>query len=433
MDPVTTGLFSIVVLVSVILLFDIPVALAMGGVGFIFYIIVHGLDSAVSMLGNELWAAFSSYSLGVVPFFIFMGQVAFESGINDRLYRAVNAWIGHIRGGIAVATILTCAGFSAICGSNSATAATMSTVALPQMRRYKYHNILSTGAIAAGSSLGVIIPPSIILIAIGVQTSTSISKLFMASMLPGILLALLMTLVIFVVCFFKPEMGPAGDKATSEERRKTLPAFLEVLAIFLMVMGGLFCGVFTPTEAGSAGSVLVLAVAVIGRRITFRSVYRAAREATATASMVIMVIAGAMIYGKYLTSTRLPFVAAEWVGGLEMPPLVILFAICAIYLVGGMVMDGLALLLVSIPIFFPLLEVLGFDPLWFGIVVTIITTVGAISPPVGINCFVVAGQAPDVPLSEIYTGAMYFVASYFVCIALLILFPSLTSFLPSLM
>jgi TRAP-type C4-dicarboxylate transport system permease large subunit len=390
MDPITAGIAGTAVLLVAIFFLRIPVGFAMGIIGFVGFAYVLNWRAATGMLGTELWDVFSNYGLTVIPLFILMGQICFYSGVNERLYRSAYAWMGEIRGGLAMTTILACAGFSAICGSNSATAATMSTVALPEMKKFNYNPILSTGSVAAGATLGVIIPPSVVLIIIGLQTSQSIAQLFLGGMIPGILLTLLFMATIWYLCRRHPDWGPAGPKTT-------------------------------------------LALATVTGRMTFDKLRLAINDTLKISCMIMVIILGAVIFGRFLTITRMPFEAAAWVAGLPIPPMVVILVICLIYVVGGMVMDALALLLVTIPIFFPVVTAMGYDPLWFGVLITVVTTLGAITPPVGVNMFIVASMAKNVPMSSVFKGVSYFMAAYCVCIALLMAFPQLVTFAPGLL
>jgi tripartite ATP-independent transporter DctM subunit len=433
MDPITVGILGTVILLVSIFFLRIPVGFAMGIIGFLGFAYILNWNAATGMLGTELWNVFSNYGLTVIPLFILMGQICFYSGVNERLYKSAYAWMGEIRGGLAMTTVLACAGFSAICGSNSATAATMSTVALPEMKKFKYNPILSTGSVAAGATLGTIIPPSVVLIIIGLQTSQSIARLFMGGMIPGILLMTLFMITIWYLCRRHPQWGPAGPKTSLADKFRSLPGSIEMVIIFIMVMGGLFLGFFTPTEAGAAGTAMALIIATVSRRLSFTGFRMAVADTLKISCMIMVIILGAVLFGRFLTITRMPFEAADWVAGLPIPPMVVIMVICLIYVVGGMVMDALALLLVTIPIFFPVVTAMGYDPLWFGVLITVVTTLGAITPPVGVNMFIVASMAKDVPMTDVFKGVSYFMAAYCVCIALLMTFPSLVTFAPSLM
>ncbi|WP_319542256.1 TRAP transporter large permease [uncultured Pseudodesulfovibrio sp.] len=433
MDPITAGIVGTFILLASIFLLRIPVGFAMGIIGFGGFAYVLNWNAATGMLGTELWNVFSKYGLTVIPLFILMGQICFYSGVNERLYKSAYAWMGEIRGGIAMTTVLACAGFAAICGSNSATAATMSTVALPEMKKFKYNPILSTGAVAAGATLGVVIPPSVVLIIIGLQTSQSIAQLFVGGMVPGVLLTVLFLATIWYLCKKNPDWGPAGPKTTFAEKLRSLPGSIEMVILFLLVMGGLFLGFFTPTEAGAAGAGLALLVAMLTGKMSWKKFHLAVNDSLKISCMIMVIMLGAVIFGRFLAVTRLPFEAAGWVAGLPIPPMVIIGVICLIYIIGGMVMDALALLLVTIPIFFPVVTAMGYDPLWFGVLITVVTTLGAITPPVGVNTFIVASMAKDVPMTDVFKGVSYFVAAYVLCVAILMLFPGVVTFLPRLM
>ncbi|BDQ38519.1 C4-dicarboxylate ABC transporter permease [Pseudodesulfovibrio nedwellii] len=433
MDPITAGIVGTLILLASIFFLRIPVGFAMGIIGFGGFAYVLNWNAATGMLGTELWNVFSKYGLTVIPLFILMGQICFYSGVNERLYKSAYAWMGEIRGGIAMTTVLACAGFAAICGSNSATAATMSTVALPEMKKFKYSPILSTGVVAAGATLGVVIPPSVVLIIIGLQTSQSIAQLFVGGMVPGVLLTVLFLSTIWYLCKKNPDWGPAGPKTTFAEKLRSLPGSIEMVILFFLVMGGLFLGFFTPTEAGAAGAGLALLIAVLSGKMSWKKFHLAVNDSLKISCMIMVIMLGAVIFGRFLAITRLPFEAAGWVAGLPIPPLVIIGVICLIYVIGGMVMDALALLLVTIPIFFPVVTAMGYDPLWFGVLITVVTTLGAITPPVGVNTFIVASMAKDVPMTDVFKGVSYFVAAYVLCVAILMLFPGLVTFLPRLM
>lgn len=433
MDPITAGIAGTLLLLAAIFFLRIPVGFAMAVIGFGGFAYVLNWNAATGMIGTELWGVFSKYDLSVIPLFILMGQICFYSGVNERLYRSAYAWMGEIRGGIAMTTILACAGFSAICGSNSATAATMSTVALPEMKKFNYNPILSTGSVAAGSTLGVIIPPSVVLIIIGLQTSQSIAQLFMGGMVPGILLTTLFMGTVWYLCKRHPEWGPAGPRTTFREKLASLPGSIEMVILFILVMGGLFLGFFTPTEAGAAGAALALVIATVSGKMSFKKFWLAVNDSLKISCMIMVIILGAVIFGRFLAITRLPFEAAGYVAALPIPPMVIILVICLIYVVGGMVMDALALLLVTIPIFFPVVSAMGYDPLWFGVLITVVTTLGAITPPVGVNTFIVASMAKDVPMTDVFKGVTYFMAAYCVLVALMMAFPGIVTFVPGLM
>ena len=433
MSAAVVGLLGIVVLLAVLFLLGMPVGIAMAMVGFGGFCYLVSFNAGLHMLSSVFWDTFSTYGLTVIPLFIFMGQVAFYSGVNEKLYRAAYKWVGHIRGGIAMATVLACSAFSAICGSNAATAATMTTVALPQMRKYHYHPKLSTGAIACGSTLGVVIPPSVVLIVIGLSTEQSIARLFYGGIGAGILLTLTLMATVVAVCRRHPDWGPVGPPTTWGERWRSLYGALEMVVLFLLVMLGLFFGVFTPTEAGAAGSLLALLIAGVQGRLSWKGFLASVRDTLKISCMVIVIVTGAMVFGRFLAVTRIPFDIADWVVGLPIPKVGVMGIIFLIYIIGGAVMDALALLLITIPIFFPVAAELGYDPIWFGVTITVVTTLGAVTPPVGATTYVVGGMAGDIPLEDVFRGVAYFLPAYIACILILMMVPEIVTFMPNLL
>ena len=430
MSPAAVGGIGILALLGALFFLGMPVGFAMAVVGFAGFSYLISLQAGLGMIGSVVWDVFSTYSLTVIPLFILMGQIAFYSGVNENLYTAAYKWVGHIRGGIAMATVMACAAFSAICGSNAATAATMSTVALPQMKRFGYDPRLSTGAVACGSTLGVVIPPSVVLIVIGLSTEQSIVRLFYGGIGAGLCLAILLTLTVWLVCKRHPEWGPVGPVFSMGERFRSLGGAVEMLLLFLLVMLGLYFGFFTPAEAGAAGSFFALAISVARRRLSWKGFLAAVTDTLRISCMVVAIIAGAVIFGRFLTVTRIPYDIAAWVAGLPIPPAAILGIVFSVYIVGGAVMDALALLLITIPVFFPVAERLGYDPVWFAVTITVVTTLGAVTPPVGATTYVVGGMAEGVRLEEVFKGVAWFLPAYILCIVLLVIFPELVTFLP---
>jgi C4-dicarboxylate transporter DctM subunit len=432
MNPTTVGLIGLGVLI-IVLFSRMPVGFVMASVGFVGFTYLVSFEAGIRLLAQDFFATFGSYNLTVVPLFIFMGQIAFYAGINRRLYDATYKFLGHFPGGLAMATIGACAGFSAICGSTNATAATMATIALPEMKRYKYSPELATGAVAAGGSLGILIPPSVIFIVYGIMTEQSIGELFAAGILPGILLAALFITTIYIHVRFQPELGPPGPKTSFKEKVRSLLGIIEMLLIFILVMGGLFMGFFTPTEAGAAGAFITLMVAVGRRQIRWRQFWVAVLESVQIACMIMVIVAGATLFGHFLAVTRIPYLLADWVTGLPLPAWAIMGVIVFIYLIGGCFMDALGMILLTIPIFYPVAVELGYDPIWFGVIIVLITEMGVITPPVGVNVYVVSGVAKDVPLEVIFKGIFPLLGALIVCNIILIMFPQIALFLPNLM
>lgn len=423
MNMMLEGLLGVVVLLAVIFFLRMPVGFAMAAVGFTGLVHVMGLPAALGLTGSEIWETFSSYGLTVIPLFVLMGQVCFYSGVNQRLYRTAYCWLGSIRGGMAMATVMASAGFAAISGSNSATAATMSTVALPEMKKYGYSPVLSSGAVAAGSTLGVVIPPSVVFIIYGLQTGTSIAKLFLSGVVPGLFLLSSFLVIIHLVSRLHPTWGPAGPGVTWAEKIASLTGSLEMAALFALVMGGLAFGVFTPSEAGAAGAGLAILMNTATRKLSLKGLWIAVMDTIRVSCMILVIIMGAVIFGRFLAVTRLPFDMADWVAGLELPGFGVMLIISLIYLLGGMIMDALALLLITLPIFFPLAMTLGYDPVWFGAYICVLTTMGAITPPVGISSYVVAAMSPGLTLSEVFRGGNYFLLGFLACLAMMLIFP----------
>jgi len=433
MSLTLVGILGVVVLFVVLFLLGMPVGFAMAIVGFCGFGYVVSFRAAVNMVGTDLWTTFSKYGLTVIPLFIFMGYIAFHSGIAEKLYNAAYKWFGHWRGGLAIATIGADELFAAICGSNTATAATMGTVALPQMKKYNYDTRLSSGTVVTGGTLGTVMPPSVVLIIIGLQTEQSIIKLFLGGILPAILLGLLFILTIAILCRINPHLGPAGPKTTFKEKLKSLTGVVEALAIFVLVIGGLYAGMFTPTEAGAVGVFFSLLVTVTTRRLSWNGLLRSMTDTLKISCMVFVLVAGAIIFGRFLARTRLPFMVADFVVGLPVSPLVILAIVLLVYLIGGCFIDSLGFLVLPIPIFFPLGKALGFDPLWYAILLTMVTTMGAITPPVGVNIYVVKALAPEIPLGTIFGSVSYFLVACILCVVLLIMFPEIVLVIPSMM
>jgi len=432
MSLTTIGITGIIVLV--ILLFSkMPVAFVMAFLGFLGFSYVVSLDASLKLLARDVFEIFTSYGLTVIPLFVLMGQVAFNSGISRRLYDSAYVIMGSQRGGLAMATVAACAGFSAISGSTNATAATMAAVTLPEMKRYKYNMSLATGTVAAAGSLGILIPPSTIFIVYGILTEQSIGKLFAAGIFPGILLSILFILTIYLRVRINPDLAPPGPKTTLGEKLRSFTGVLETLLIFAMVMGGIFFGIFTPTEAASAGAFLTILLGVIRKQLTWKGFVQSVADTTRISCMVMMIVTGAVIFGHFLAVTRVPYDLAAWVSSLPLHRNAIMMVIILVYLFGGCFMDALAMIMLTIPIFFPVAMTIGFDPIWFGVVIVLISEMGVVTPPVGVNVYVVYGVAKDVPLQEIFKGVLPMVLALLVCNLIILIFPQIALYLPSLM
>src|SRR3989339_338546 len=432
MSLTTIGVIGIIILL-IFLFSNIPVGFVMGMIGVLGFSYLKGFGPGLSILAKDYFEMFSSHSLTVFPLFMFMGQISFYSGISRRLYDSAYVMIGAQKGGLAMATVAACAGFATISGSTNATAATMATVTIPEMKRYKYDMGLAAGTVAAAGSLGILIPPSTIFIVYGILTEQSIGKLFMAGILPGILLASLFMMAIYLQVRKNPELAPPGPKTTFLQKIKSLSGIIEAMLIFGFVMGGLFFGFFTPTEAAATGAFFTLALSVIRRQLSWQNFLKSIADTTRLSCMVMVIVAGATIFGHFMAVTRIPYTLSHWVGGLPLPPWLIMIVIIMIYVAGGCFMDGFALIMLTVPIFFPVATTLGFDPIWFGVIIVLVAEMGVITPPVGINVYVVYGVAKTIPLQTIFKGVFPFFVALIICNLLLLLFPQIATFLPGLM
>jgi tripartite ATP-independent transporter DctM subunit len=431
MSPETAGIAGIVLLLLLFLL-RMPVAFAMAFTGVLGFAYLGGLESALTLLAQDIFETLSSYPLSVIPMFILMGSFAFASGISQRLYMTSYTWVGQLRGGLTVATVFACAGFGAICGSSTATAATMGKIALPEMKKYKYNDTLATGTVAAAGTLGILIPPSTVLIVYGILTEESIGKLFVAGILPGAVLSLFFAATVILLCMRKPDIGPPGPATTWMQKMQAITGIIEAILLFILTIGGLFLGWFSPTQAGAIGASGALLIGVIRGQLKLKIAIAAAKDGLRTACMVLFIITGATIFGHFMAISNIPFVLADWVGNLPLPPMAIMGVMTFIYFIGGFFMDSMALIVVTIPIFFPIVIKLGMDPIWFGVMVVLVAEMGVITPPVGVNVFVIKGIAPDIPLHHIFRGILPFLFALIALTVLLMIFPKIATFLPSL-
>jgi len=431
MDPVTAGIIGIILL---LILFSIrvPVAFAMGIMGFVGFTYLVSLNAALEMVAVDLFDIFSSYNLTVVPMFVLMGAIAFRIGMSKRIFDASYVILGSLKGGLAIASIIGSAAFAAICGSTNATAAAMGTVALPQMKRYNYSDSLATGCVASAGTLGILIPPSALLIIYGIISEQSIGKLFLAGVIPGIILAFAFAVTVSIICWRNPVLGPPGQPTSFIEKIKALPAMIEVLILFLLVLGGLMTGWFSATQAGGAGALAVVLIGLIRRDITWRAMIEASKDTLLITCMVMFVLFGAILFSRFMAVTKIPFILSGWVGGLPLPKELIMILIIFIHLIGGCFMDGLAMIMLTVPILLPTVVSLGYNPIWFGIIITLIVEMGAITPPVGINVYVIKGIAKDVPLETIFKGIFPFLWALILVAIFLVFFPGVALFLPNL-
>ena len=430
MSPEMVGILGIVVL-FLLLLMRVYIGIAMALIGFIGFSYLSGTKTALALFGMVPYATGSFYTLSVIPLFVLMGQFAFHSGMSEDIYKAVYRWLGHLPGGLAMATILGCAGFAAICGSSLATAATMGTVSLPEMKKYNYDRGLATGSIAAGGTLGILIPPSIGFVIYGILTEESIGKLLLAGIIPGLILTGLYMLTIYILCRIKPQMGPPGEKTSIKEASLSLLGTWRILLLFFIVMGGIYLGVFTPIEAAGVGALGAFLIATIRRRMGFPQILNCLQATMRTTAMIFLILIGAEIFSLFLSVSKLPMLLAEVIGALPLHRYIILLAILLLYVILGCVLDGIAMIILTIPILFPVIVKLGFDPIWFGVLMVIVLEMGLITPPVGMNVFIIKGVAPDVPIGVIFRGIVPFLFATLVALIVMLIFPEIALYIPT--
>ena len=431
MSPEAAGIVGIFALLLLFLI-RVPIAFAMMLVGLTGFAYLADVDPALSILSQDLFDTFTSYPLSVIPMFILMGSFAHASGISKRLFSTTYSWVGSLRGGLTIATVLACAGFAAICGSTAATAATMGKIALPEMKKYNYDDALATGTVAAAGTLGILIPPSTVLIVYGILVEESIGKLFVAGIVPGIILSLLFVATVAILCARNPALGPPGPATTWTAKLKATKGIIEAAILFLLAIGGLMLGWFSPTQAGAIGAGGALLIGLVRRKLTWRDFLETGKDGLLTSCMVLFIIAGAVVFGHFLAVSTIPFKLADWVGNLAIHRMAVIGIIIFIYFLGGFFMDSLALVVVTIPIFYPIVQKLGFDPIWFGVIIVLTGEMGVITPPVGVNVFVIKGIAPEVPLNTIFGGIFPFLYAIILMTIMVVLFPEIATFLPSL-
>jgi len=410
-----------------------PIGLAMALVGFAGIAVLGKIGSALSVLGSTPFNTSTIYLYSVFPLFLLMGQFVFVSGASTDLFKAAYKWVGNLRGGLAIATTLACAGFAAVCGDGLTATVTMASVSLPEMKKYRYSTALASGTIAAGGTLGILIPPSIIFILYGVITEQSIGELFIAGVIPGLILAGLYVITIITLCRMHPEYGPPGPLVSIKERLVAIKDVWAILALFILVIGGIYVGIFTATEAAAIGAFGAFILALVKRQLNKQSLIRSLKETLGMAGLVFVILIGAMIFSTFLALTKIPMDLATALVGSGLPPLAIIVLILIMYIILGCVIDSLALILLMTPIIFPVILAIGFNPIWFGVITVICMQQAMMTPPIGMSCFVLAGAAKDIPLSTIFRGVLPFWLATVFCIILLIAFPKLALVLPGLM
>ena len=411
-----------------------PVAYAMLISGIIGITILNSLEVAFNIAATEIYTQFSTYTLSAIPMFVWMGYLAFYTGIGAKLFVFANKLVGHLPGGLAMAAQAASGLFGAITGSNTATAATIGSISVPEMRKHHYNDSLSTASVAAGGILGLLIPPSTIFIIYGIATEQSIGRLFLSGIIPGILLMILFMLIIFFITLRNPNLAPRGEKSTWKERIQALRGGIwQVALIFALSMGGLFTGWFTPTEAGAVGAGLILALTLLTKQLTWEALKKSLFDTLRTTAMIMLLVGSAIIFGRLISLSRIPFVIGGWIENLDLPAVVIMSLILLIYLILGFFMDALALILLTLPIFYPVVvDTLGYDPIWFGVIIVLVAGMGIITPPVGVNVFVIKGVVKDVPVEAIFKGIWPFLYMLILLVVLLMIFPEIATFLPNL-
>jgi C4-dicarboxylate transporter, DctM subunit len=429
MSDVAFGVVSIVILMFFFLT-GIEIAFAMGVIGFIGYMHLVSFEGAMSTLARDVFDTFTSYGLTVIPLFVLMGQVAYHAGTARKMYDAAYKFVGHIPGGLAMTTVVGATLFKAMCGSTFATLVAFSGIAVPEMKRYGYSKKLALGLVATVGSLGMLFPPSVILIIIGLVTEQSIGRLFLAGIIPALMLAVFFMAVTWLWVRLYPDAAPRGKVSPWKERFKALPDFVLVGATFSLIIGGLMMGIFSPTEAGSMGTAAVLILAFAREKMGVKKLIGPIDEALRTCCMTLMLIACSTVFGHFLVITEIPIKAAAWTSSLTISRNIIMIFIILIYLIGGSFIDDLAFMILATPIFFPIALKLGFDPIWFGIIIATTILIGGVIPPVAMSVFLVK-QITGEPFKEIYDGVYPFLAALVVCLVLLFLFPEIATFLPN--
>ena len=411
----------------------VPLAIAMGLVGFAGLWWMRGMNPAMASVTSTVYESGFEYTLSVVPLFILMGNFVTRAGMSRELYRAAYTLVGHFRGGLGMATVMACAGFGSVCGSSIATAATMTKVAYPSMKDHGYSGQLAAGAIAAGGTLGILIPPSTILVIYGLVTETSIGKLFAAGMIPGLLAVVMMCLTISFLTWRDPSSGPAAERSSWAERMDAMKDVWAVAVLFVIVMGGIYGGVFTTTEGAGIGAFGAFIIALLRKSLNWSVTLDILVESARTTGMLFMILVGALVFANFVNFTTLPTDLKNLVSTHNISPLAVMIAICAIYVVLGAAMEELSMVLLTLPVFFPLVVSLGFDPVWFGIIIVLVVMIGLVSPPVGMNMFVVRNMLPELSTATIFKGVLPFVYTLVAVLALMVAFPQIALFLPQML
>lgn len=432
MTPVEIGFLGLAAMAALIFT-GMPIGIAMAAVGFVGFAMLSGPGPAMGILMTIPYSTASNYSLSVVPLFILMGELTFHSGISQDLYKAAYKWIGHLPGGLAMATIWAGAGFGAMCGSSAASTATFGSVSMPEMRKFGYNWGFAAATVSAAGTLAIMIPPSTVFIIYGVMTSTSVGKLFIAGVLPGILLSALYSIAIYILAKRMPSLAPAGPAATCGEKFSSLGGSWPMIVLFVTVMGGIWLGVFSATEAGAIGAFGALLFMVSRRQFTLKNVVGSLTATANISAMIFLILIGAQLFSTFLAVSNTPQVIAEWLAGLAVPPLAIIIGILVLYFFLGWFMEELSMIVLTTPLFFPVVQHLGFDPIWYGVMVCIAVEQGQLTPPVGLNINIIMGMAKDTPTMEVFKWVMPYVAVLAAFMFVMIFFPQIALFLPNMM
>jgi C4-dicarboxylate transporter DctM subunit len=429
MSPFAIGILGFVALLLLFII-GVPISFSMALVGMGGFIYIVSMNAGLSLPVRDIFGQFTSYPLTVIPMFVLMGCYAFSAGIGRKLYKTAYTIMGQTRGGLAIASIWASAGFGAVCGSTTATCATIGKVAIPEMRKYQYSDVLATGTIASSGGLGIIIPPSTTFIVYGILTEQSIGKLFISGVLPGILIAILFMVTVEIYCRRNPAAGPPGPPTTWSQKFGSLAGLTDTLILFALTMGGLFAGWFSPTQAGAIGGAGALIIGMARRELTWKGFVESSKDGLRISCMILLLVAGATVFGHFIAVTQIPASLAVWASSLPVPPWVIIAMLYIFWFALGCFVDAMALIVLLVPIFYPLVIDLGFDPIWFGVVITVFSMIAVVTPPVGVNAYVVKGLFKEIQLETIFKGILPYLIPFTIATALLIAFPQIATFLP---
>ncbi|MCE5263341.1 MAG: TRAP transporter large permease [Deltaproteobacteria bacterium] len=430
MSPVALGICGVIALL-ILFVFGMPIPWSMAVVGVIGCAIIAGPMPALNILANDFVSTFNNETLAVIAMFIVMGTLAFHSGVSSRLFSTTHKLVGHMRGGLAMATVLACAGFAAMCGSTTATAASIGKISLVEMRKYNYNPVLAAGCVASAGTLGIMIPPSTIFIIYGLMASESIGKLFVAGVMPGLLITAVFIGVVYIICRIHPEYGPAGPAYALKDKLLSLGGFTDVIILFTLLIGGLLVGLFGPNAAGGIGCAALIIIGLLRKQLSWGGLKQALKEGLISSTMVLCIIAGATVFGKFITLTMLPQSLVTMLSAYSTHSMVVMIFILIGYLIGGCFMDSLPLIVLTIPLIFPTVKSLGFDPIWFGVMIVLVVEMGVITPPVGVNVFVIKGICMDVPMADIFKGITPFLIGLVFVTIMILYFPIVATWLPS--